>query len=284
MKRVLFLALILALCARALSPGSTAQLKAEIVLQTGTVNECAAAWSVDEASVASVSPSGLLTGGKTGYVNVTASCEGLTTRAETKVEAISPYRLIIVAYDSEVRTEAGVTARMEFLDGPRAGESMPTGGVFTNGVPDVTWPVKVRFTADGFEPKDFILAEATGTRRNPISNLFDFWVPMTFTPDALTDTYVRTMSRTEMEIAHPFTMRQPGPVQVRTWWSVDYNDILSIELWCGGERLRTASQRFGSAGDGFTHDVLAPGACEVRLRQIKSDAATHYRVAIRYAR
>lgn len=269
---------------RALSPGSTAQLKAETVLQTGTVKECAAAWSVDEANVASVSSSGLLTGEMTGYVNVTASCEGLTRRAETKVEAMSPYRLVIVAYDSEVQTESGVAARMEFLDGPHAGESMPTGSFFTSGVPDVMWPVKVRFTADGFEPKDFILAEATGKRRNPTSPLFDFWVPMTFAPDALTDTYVRRMSRTEMEIAHPFTMRVPGPVQIRTWWSVDYNDGLFIELWCGGERLRSASQRFYSAGDGFTHEVMAPGACEVRLRQLKSDAATRYRVAIRYPR
>jgi hypothetical protein len=51
----------------------------------------------------------------------------MPTRAETKVEAVSPYKLVILAYDTEVRTEFGVTAMIEFLDGPRAGESMPSG-------------------------------------------------------------------------------------------------------------------------------------------------------------
>jgi hypothetical protein len=267
----------------ALSPGATAQLKAELVLQTGAVNECAATWAVDDAKVAGISSSGLLTAGMTGYVNVTASCEGIVARLETKVETISPHRFVIVAYDSEVGTELGVEATMEFLDGPRRGEIVPR-SVYASGMPDVSWPVKVRFTAEDYEPKNFILDESTGTRRNSLSPLFDFRVPMTFIPDALTDTYVRRMSSTEMEIAHPFMLRLPGAVRIRTWWAVDYNDRLTIELWCGGQLLRRASQHAGSAGSGFTHDVEAPGACEVKLRQLKSDASTRYRVAISYPR
>lgn len=87
-----------------------------------------------------------------------------------------------------------------------------------------------------------------------------------------------------MTFAHPFTMRAAGPVQIRTWWIVDYNDRLHVELWCGGKLLRSVTQLFASLGDGFTHTVPAAGACEVRLRQSKSDAETNYRVAIRYAR
>src|SRR5580765_4429533 len=242
----------------ALSPGSGAQLKAA-VFENGTGKECSATWSVDNTTVATISSSGVLIAGMTGYVNVTASCAGLTTRIETKVEAANPYRLVIVAYDSEVPSEFGVAASMTFLDGPRAGQSMTTESVFTNGVPDVPWPVRVRFTADSYQPRDFVLAETTGTRRNPTSSLFDFRVPMTFAPDALTDTYVRQMSRAEMEIAHPFTLRVPGPVQIRTWWSVDYNDLLFVELWCSGQLLQSATQLFGSAGSGFTRDVGAPG-------------------------
>jgi hypothetical protein len=268
---------------RALSPGSTAQLTAELVLQTGAVKECAApTWSVDDASVARVSSSGLLTGGVSGYVTVAVSCEGLTTRAETKVETQNKYRLIIVAHDSEVKNEFGVRARMEFLEGPRAGQSIPTSWIFSDGVADVMLPVKVRFTADGYLPRNFILSEATGTRRNADSPFFDFRVPMTFAPDASTDTFVRRMSETESVILHPFSMQTPGPVQVRTWWSVDYNDRLSVEVWCDGKMLHSIIQLFGSAGDGFTHNVATAGACEVRLRQHKWDASTHYRIAIKY--
>lgn len=272
---------------RTLSPGSTAQMTAEVVLETGSVKQCAAAaWSVDDASVASVSSSGLLTAGVTGYVNVAASCEGLTTRAETKIEALRSYRLSIIPYDNELEAPPAmkpVRANMEFLDGPRAGQRVTFESLEKEPLSDVVWPATVRFTADGYESRDFILSEATGGRRNPTSPLFDFRVPMTFAPDALTDTYVRTMSDTEMIIAHPFTMRMPGHVQIRTWWAVDYNDRLSLELWCGSRMLRSITQG-SSAGDGFTHDVLTAGACEVRLRQHKSDARTNYRVAIRYAR
>ena len=271
----------------ALTPGATAQLTAQAVLVTGTLRDCAAVWSVDDASVATVSPAGLLTGGNTGYVNVTASCEGLTARTETKVEALRTFRLSVFPYDKALEPPPAmklVRATMEFLDGPRAGQHVAWTVLEHEPLSDVAWPVKVRFTAESYEPKEFILSEATGARHNSMSPLFDFHVPMTFVPDAMTDTYVRTMSDTEMVIAHPFTTRAPGPVQVRTWWMVDYNDHLSIELWCGGRMLRSLTQLGASRGDGFTHDVVAPGACEPRLRQHKSDAWTNYRVAIKYAR
>jgi hypothetical protein len=92
------------------------------------------------------------------------------------------------------------------------------------------------------------------------------------------------MSQSEMEIAHPFTMAAAGSVRIRTWWGVDYNDHLTIDLLCGGRLLQRAQQRYMSSGDGFTHSVQEPGSCEVRLRQLKSDANTTYRVAITYPR
>lgn len=267
-----------------LTPGATAQLKAEVAFRDGTRKECAATWSVSDARVAAVSAAGFLTAGITGYVTVTATCDGLTATVETKTATACPYSLVIVAMDREVGTEFGVAATLEFLDGPRAGERIRTGSVFNAVASNTDWPVKVRLTADSFETTDFVLAENTGTRRNNISPLFDFRIPMTFRPDPLTDTYVRTMSRSEMEIAHPFVVAAPGNVDVRTWWSVDYNDRLFVELWCSGQLLRTQTQLFGSAGAGFSQLVTAPGACEVRLRQSKADAGTHYRVAIRHPR
>ena len=258
------------------------QLKAELVAADGSVADCAAAWSVDDARVASITPAGVLTGGITGYVTVTAACQGRTAQLETKTSTTCPYKLIIVAYDSEVRSEFGVAATIEFLDGQRAGDRLPIEGVFTNGIAGIEWPTKIRVTAESFRTREFVLSEATGQRRNPTSPLFDYAIPMTFEADASTDTHVRTMSATDMEYAHPFSVKAPGTVQVRTWWSVDYNDGLAVQLWCGGDLMREVSQRFGSAGSGFSHDVPTANACEVRLRQLKRDAATRYRVAIRY--
>ena len=229
-----------------------------------------------------MSPSGVLNAVALGYVNVSAACEGFSARVETKVAQRSPYRLVIAAVDSEVPTEFGVGAMMEFLDGGRAGEKVPAGAAIANGIPDIEWPVKVRFTAESYESRDFLLTEATGTRRNPISNLYDFWVPLKFVQDPESDTYVRRMSRTEMQTVHQFEMRIGGTVQIRTWWSVDYNDRLTVELWCAATLLRSIQQRFGSSGEGLTESVPTPGPCEVRLQQLKSDANTLYRVAIRY--
>ena len=268
----------------ALSPGGTTQLKAELVFADGLVKECASGWSVDDPRVATVTPGGLMTGGLTGFVRVTATCDGLLATAETRTSALSTYQWIIVAHDSEVLTESGVAATVEFLDGPRAGERMPIGSVFTNGTPGTEWPVRVRLTARDFATTDAVLAETTGKRRNSNSPLFDFRIPMVFASDSDTDTYIRRMSRTESEIAHPFEVKRSGTVEIRTWWSVDYNDRLFVDLWCGGTRISGVTQQFGSAGSGLSQTVGGPASCEVRLRQAKSDASTHYRVAIRYPR
>jgi hypothetical protein len=265
-----------------LSPGQSIQLTAELVAADGGVSACAAGWAVDDSRVATVSPAGLLTGGMTGYARAAATCQGISASAEIKTSAPSPYQWIIVAHDSDVPSEFGVAATVEFLEGPRRGERIPIGSVFTNGTPGTEWPVRVRLTASDYADTETVLAETTGKRRNSNSPLFDFQIPMRFVADASTDTYVRQMSRTEMEIAHPFEPRSSGTVQIRTWWSVDYNDVLHVDLWCDGERLAGVAQRFGSAGHGLSHPVNAPARCEVRLRQSKSDAATRYRIAIRY--
>lgn len=266
----------------ALSPGATVQLRAEVTLSNNTTKDCLPSWAVDSPKVASISAGGVLEALATGYVNVMAACEGATVRAEARVESACPYTLIVVAQDKEVPNEFGVAATMEFLDGPRAGQRIATGSVYTNGLTLATWPARVRFSADSYETRDVVLAESTGARRNPQSPLFDFRVPMTFAPDAWTDTYVQTMSREDMEFRYPMKLTSAGDVNVRTWWSVDYNDRLYAELWCEGTMLRQVAQQFGSAGQGFTERVGSPGSCEVRLRQLKWDASTHYRVAIRY--
>ena len=216
-----------------------------------------------------------------GSLALVTACAGHVP-ASPESPTVSSYQLVIVAFDSEVRTDFGVRARMEFLDGPRAGEIIETTHALGNAFGNIMWPVKVRFTAEDYAPKEFVLSESTGTRHNPDSILYDFWIPMTFTPDAFTDTYTRTLSQTQMEIAHPFMLRVPGPVRVRTWWSIDYNDGLFVELVCGGRLLQRVDQQYGSGGDGFIYDVPDPGPCEVRLRQLKPDARTHYRVAITY--
>ncbi len=264
------------------SPGTTTQLHAQVVLDSGAPRDCAAEWSVSDSLVATVSRAGVLTAGLTGYADVRATCEGLTTTATAKVEADNPYRLSIVALDAEVPNEFGVAAQMEFLEGPLAGQRVQTGWVFgTLPLGSLTWPVKVRFTADLYEPREFVLAESTGTRRNPDSPIFDVRVPLTYIGRPDTDTHVRTMTADEMEISHPIVLRTAGSVQVRTWWAVDYNDRLTVQLWCGGQMVDSVVQLFGSSGTGLMRDAPA-GPCDVLLRQSKRDAHTHYRVAITY--
>ena len=274
----------------ALSPGATAQLAAEAVLETGVVKECAAGWLVDDAKVASVSSSGLLTGRNTGYVNVSATCNGVTARAETKVEALRTYHVVIIPYDSEIYEPPvmkPLVADIEFLDGPRAGQKMRLASFYRDGMLDVTWPVKVRLTADGYEPKDVVLADNTGERPNQSSDWFDFWVPMTFSQDALTDTFVHELSPAEKIITYPVTLRAPGPVQVRTWWWGDYDSDLFVELTCDGKLLLGHGYWIGGPtngirGAGFTANVPADTACQVRVRQ--TVGYPRYRIAIRYAR
>ena len=144
-----------------------------------------------------------------------------------------------------------------------------------------TLPVKVRFTAESYESKDFVISEATGTPR-ATRVLWDFPLPMTFVADSLTDTFVRMVSSADKEISYPFTLRVPGAVRVRNWWSLDYNDRFVVELWCGGQRLRQFFERGWSNG-GFTQDVQSAGQCEVKLRP-DINGATPHRIAITYPR
>jgi hypothetical protein len=235
--------------------------------------------------VASISPTGLLTGRITGYTTVIASCAGLTARSEARVAASVSYTLNLVAYDSALTAlGCGVAATMEFLDGPLAGQHVPTacGEPF---LPPAryggTLPLKVRFTAESYEPKDFVLAESTGTPRGT-RVVWDFRVPMTFVPDPLTDTFVRMVSSADKEISYPFFLRAPGTVRVRNWWSLDFADNFFVELWCGGQRLQHIIEFGGSAG-GFTQDVQSAGQCEVKL-QPHINGTTPHRIALTYPR
>ena len=76
----------------ALAPGTTAQLSAQTVLVTGAVRDCAAVWSVDNTSVATVSPSGLLTGGSSWPVKVRFTAESYEPKES---DASTNYRVAI---------------------------------------------------------------------------------------------------------------------------------------------------------------------------------------------
>jgi hypothetical protein len=238
--------------------------------------------------VAKVSSSGLLTGGTTGYVTVAASCQGVTAQAETKVQAARHYHVVIVPYDRDLCAPPDMKplpANMEFLDGPRAGQTMPLARFYRDGMPDVTWPVKVRITADGYEPTDFVLADTTGERPNQTSAWFDFWVPMTFAQDALTDTFIGELSPPEKIVTYPVTLRTAGPVQVRAWWWGDYDSDLFVELSCDGKLL--LGRRYwiggprGVSGATVSQRISLPQPLVTCVCGRQSD--TRYRIAIKYA-
>jgi hypothetical protein len=270
----------------ALTPGTSAQLTALVGAQ-GAGRACAASWSVDNLRAAEVSSTGELTGLAIGYVTVTASCEGVDARGETRVTGPAPANAKILAYDRDVRSVFGVAATMQFLDGPRVTQLVETEPLFPfqprpDPLSGIQLPVKVRFTAEDYAPREVVLAEPTDECSGAPIGIVGYCIPMTFVGNAQTDTDVRTMSRDQGEFVYPFRPARTGQVRVRTWWSVDFGDGLFVELWCGGIMLRRVEQSFGSAGDGFTELVPSGTACEVRLRQVKNDAGTHFRVAITY--
>ena len=258
---------------RALSSGTSVQLKAEASVSSSGRTECHAAWSSDKPEIASITADGLLTALTGGYVHITASCTGATATVEAKVEAPNSYAWDIPVRDAEW---GGVVwhVTMEFLDGPRQGEKVP----FENEliVRSPVWPVKVRFTANDYQPLEFVFAESAG-------ELFPgsvvFWIRMVFTPEPDTDTYVGSLNPSVKTASHPFSARAPGSVRLRSWWNAD-DDVATptMELWCGGQRLRReiAPDRGGEIVQALT----SPAACEVKMSV--SSTNLEYRVAISY--
>jgi|SRR5215471_11798355 len=272
-----------------LQAGTTAQLTAQEVLKSGAVSDCAAAsWSVNDGQIASVSPAGLLTARAAGYTTVIASCAGLTARSDARVETTVSYVLTVEPHDSALTRYGCVESTLEFLDGPVAGQRIAICSAPYLDPPALlperyggTFPLKVRITAEGYDSTDVVIAESTGTPSGTRASL-TVPVPMTFVPDPVTDTFVSDVSFRH-EIAYPFTLRAPGSVRVRNWWSLDYNDKIDVSLWCGGQRLQHAYEQRAAVNGGFTVDVPSAGPCEVKL-QPDFNGSTLHRVAITYPR
>jgi hypothetical protein len=263
-----------------LAPGASAQLKAEVVLLSGVVKECTAAWSVDDTKVANISSSGLLTAVAMGYASVTASCSGMTARVEAKVEARNPYEFDIAVRDSEW---GGIVEHvtMEFLDGPRRGEKVQFDNETQVKVP--VWPVRARFTADDYRPMDVVLSESTADEifSSPISFAL-FWVRMVFVPDPATDTYTGKLNPTAGTAVYSFTMREPGSVKIRSWWDCD-NDFCGLfaELWCGGQMLRREAAPY--KGGTIVQGIQSQASCELKIGLYPRGYEKYqYRVAITY--
>jgi hypothetical protein len=268
---------------------ATTTLKAQ-VFQGATVKDCAATWSVDDAKVATISPAGVLsTTNTSGYVTVTATCDGVAAQAQARVQRTTPLNLVVYAYDDAVKDRSQwhiftLDATVEFLDGPYAGKTWRTWDTaFGYGVGDVTLPAKVRVTANGFAARDAVLSDETVPAAGDLSTSLDWWLPMKFAPDANTDTLAGEL--TEQSAGLAFTLAAPGAVQVRTWWTgMDSSSIdrATLALSCNGSVVETLEQGQHSQGSGFTKDVGTSGPCTVSLTSRSPREPWFYRIAVTY--
>jgi hypothetical protein len=258
---------------RALSSGTTVQLKAEASLSSGGRKECRAAWSSNKPEVASINADGVVSALTGGYANITASCTGVAATVEAKVEAPNSYDWDIPVRDAEW---GGIVwqVTMEYLDGPRQGEKVPFESELY--VRSPVWPVKVRFTSNDYQPLDFVLTESAG-ELFPGAVLFG--IRMAFAPRPDTDTYTGALSPSINTASHAFTLRAPGTVRLRSWWHAD-DDVATpvMELWCGGRRI--SREIAPSRGGEIVQAVASSGACEVKMSV--SSTNLDYRVAITY--
>jgi hypothetical protein len=265
-----------------LSPGTTIQLTAEASIPSGVRKECAAKWFSDRPDIASVAADGLLTGISKGYVQISAVCGTVTATMDAKVEAPSLYSSSVHLMDLD--WGGGVHyATMEYLDGARRGATVAFGESNHLSLTSETWPVKVRFAARDYQPREFVFDESHASDVFPDRGWGPaalFRIPMTFVLQPSTDTYVGLLNPDRKIGSHAFAPQASGMVRVRSWWAIgsDHSPDPTLELWCGGRRLRR--QFAPNNGEELAEPVAGGSACEVRMVTPYSDL--EYRVAITY--
>jgi hypothetical protein len=265
-----------------LSPGTTIQLTAEASIPSGVRKQCAAKWFSDRPDIASIAADGVLTGITKGYAQISAACGNVNATIDAKVEASSPYSSEVLLMDAD--WDGGVRhATMEYLDGARRGETVVFGESNYLRMTSAPWPVKVRFAAKDYQPREFIFDESRASHVFPdhgFGPVALFVVPMTFVRQPSTDTFVGKLNPERLTGSHPFALHASGVVHVRSWWEIgsDHSPDPTLELWCGGQRLRR--QFAPNNGAEIVQSVAGPSACEVRMSTPYSDL--EYRVAITY--
>ena len=175
-------------------------------------------------------------------------------------------------------------ATMEYLDGARQGEKVTFDeSNHLRMTSAATWPVKVRFAARDYESREFIFDESTASELSPdygVGPAAWFSIPMTFVPQPETDTHVGALNPERRTGSHPFAPQGSGMVQIRSWWELgsDHSADPTLELWCGGQRLR---REFAPNNGGqLAHTIAGGSACEVKM--VTPYSNLEYRVAITY--
>jgi len=264
--------------------GSPLRLKAELLVGT-TASDCTsqALWQVDNLAVASITGAGELTGLQSGFVTVTATCDGVSASGRTMVQRLAP-RVFLSTCDPSPSFDCAldgvdVNATVEFLDGPRAGEVMSENAVITIPPKTLLLPIKIRVSARFYETQEFILSENTSVFED--GGHIAFVVLMKFVGDSSTDSYVKTWPSGEI---YPFRTRSAGQIEIGTYWHYDdpsHYVRMITELWCDGSRVALGGEGFGLQHTGvvLSHAVTGPSACEVRIPHTE---VYRYRLTVTY--
>lgn len=279
--------------------GSTIPLRTEI--RTGdSVTDCAssaASWKSSDGNIGVVGylydygppPFGPLTlfTRQSGFLTLTATCDGLTASERIRVEG-TWLPTSITTTDDVLGVPTGST--IEILDGPRAGVRVPESQFST--VTGFTFPLTVRLTAPFYAAKDYAL-DHTGDPNSyapgfevhrGVQTSLQRQVGLTYVGEPSTDTFAARWrnNHESQDAAYPFAVRAAGTIEVGTQWQNDFDDqyTLITELWCGGQMLyRDTDVRLGPPpGVRFRQTVTGPAACEIRVHRINQA----YRITVTY--
>jgi hypothetical protein len=265
-----------------LRAGWTTQLSIAVERADISFGACttAATWQSSNDAVAAVNAGGLLIARSRGEATITASCDGKTaTRTFRVVEGLTLSGLLIDA-DLSMILDRG---EVEVLDGPQAGYRTGAGlGGFA--IHEAAIPLRIRASSPGYQPTELIVTEAS-SQSLPDQNIVYVTPRLRLAPEPGAEDFIgEAVAAGPIGGArHTFRVGRSGTFRAQTWWSLDYNDGLALELRCGSRVLLTAHQHEQSYGQGF-ETLVEPCDVDLILRPSKPSSTTRYRLRVRYPR
>jgi len=135
--------------------GQTVQFSATAMLSNATTQDVTtqATWSSSDASIATASSRGMVTGVGTGEADITATYQGVAGKSHVTIARPQPQTFTLTGVITDGSTRGGIeSARLEVLSGSNAGKIASTDSTGTYTMRDlVADSFRMRASADGFD-------------------------------------------------------------------------------------------------------------------------------------
>jgi hypothetical protein len=221
-----------------------------------------------------------------GFLTLTATCDGLTATTSIRVEGTWLPTRITTGDDAPGLEYMPTGSSVEILDGPRAGVRVPEDQFVT--VTGFTFPLTVRLTAPFYAPKDYVINRYAPQAKPPVNEeLYVKKILLTYVGGGSSSAAFLAQGkdyRESPDATYPFTVKAAGTIEVATQWHKDFEDQYKLitELWCGGQMLHRDTEDIFSPSPSvrFRETVAEPGACEIRVHR-NSQA---YRITVTFPR